>query len=278
VEQLLPLISSLLAVGQAILEELKFLGPIFSAVSSIIGIAFLVVAWKLNDAVKRENIKMASNLVGLRGQMSEVSNGNETMTSNLRELKIEIEELNQTAPRTIEGLKNAMAFLHSELQDRTDNLRTDMASLADDFGQRIVRTAGEGVASAVGTSDVPGPAPSPGNFDEIRDLWRDSREDVRLVVETIFETQDGRTLRPLHNLDYRNYKTVAGKLYPKWIDNDAFESLVGMDRIFKKLRGSPANASETDVTAMKAYNATFKDATNEWLKYTQAEPQREAAE
>jgi hypothetical protein len=236
---------------------LKVAGPFVSVVSSIIGIVFIVVARRLKDEVRQENA---------------------TMTRNLGDLKAKIEELNQTAPRTVEGLKNAMSFLHSELQDRTDNLRTDMVSLADDFRQRIVQAAGEGVASSTDASSIRSSAPSPGYFDEIRNLWRDSREDVRLVVETIFETQDGRTLRPLHNLDYRNYKTVAGKLYPKWIDNDAFESLVGMDRIFKKLRGSPANASETDVTAMKAYNATFKEATNEWLKYTQGEPQREAAE
>jgi chromosome segregation ATPase len=264
-------VEEIIALALELSKALEPFKPLFKVVSDLLGLFVLGMSIIIVRRVKAQNEELKQNISTISEQSAALNGTLEGLSKGQKEVSTTVVHMTQqtaASSKSIVGatteLGNATAALTLASDNSTASLRNTVTYLSTKVTDLLAEVKEVRDSLKDDEEEV-----APGSWERVRDTWADTRDDVRLVVETIFENEnDGRKLKPLHNLDYRNYSVVAEKLYKGgWINANGKTAIQDMDATFNRLKSVPDNAADDDADNMDRMNKQFKKATSNWVDY-----------
>lgn len=244
------------------LEVRQFIEP-FKSVLDVLGnlllVVFAILAFYLKGSLKAIQTDLDEGTTRLREAVSTFPDNVSRIEGSVRGIGESVSMLDDASSRNAAKLENTVRALDSRVKEGAQLLEERIKQLV------LAMQQGREVAGARGQT----PHDPFANWDQLRTLWDDTRDDLRLAIEAIFDSDiDGRKLKGLYGLDFRNYRDVIKKVtHGDFGVPDAAEDAIDeMVRLFSRGRANQLSVSGEDVAKMTDLNSKFKKYVNRWVE------------
>lgn len=238
--------------------------PAIEIVGNFLPLLVIAIIWALRGEIDRQLDSLQGALRNLRDSLETASKSGETIASSAKAIDCAAAAVLVNSQRAAEALStttqiaaNDLALATNAMRDegettalklkeRTEQLKDEMSRMLQEFDAKFANNR----ISQNQDSQTSGDGSS---WESIRNIWRDTRFSVGLLIDHILDTRDGRTTRHL-KLDYRNYEAIAQQLLDRGlITEKAAQAIALMDDKFNKLKNNQRTASATDVREFSAW-------------------------
>lgn len=175
----------------------------------------------------------------------------------------------RVANSAADRVRDEAELAHAKLSQQAERLRNEIERLSDELeakSDQILRrllpstTSANGSAQSTSAAEAAIAADTAAldRWEAIRSAWRDTRDDMAIVIAHIFDHEDGRRTKHM-KFDFRNYGGVARKLEGSgFLSAAAREAIEHMDSIFNRLKRRSSKTTDSDVAEFGTWRERFR--------------------